>query len=244
MFQLTNAVLIRSVDRTIASQTSDSFYLNLAGYNLNGKYAVTSAALPNTFYSVDSTKNKIYFTQLATPYVATIASGNYNTSTLPAAVSTALNAAGATGTFSTVYNSATATITITNTSTAWFLTFATNTTSSAARVLGFSSLNTASALTQTSDKCLLLAPLSATILFNQGSSNTGLNIAKNYKIGVYIPLTVAFGGVCNYTSTERFAQYVDFADNANGQLQLDIRDSQNNALSLNGSEYEILLQKV
>ena len=232
-------ILLRSIDRVQGS--SDNCVLNLNGAGIYGKYLLKSVSLPNTVYSIRSTNNTIYFTQSATNYVATITAGYYTSSSITTAIATAMNAVGAAGTFSAAFLASLGTISITNSTTAFSLTFGTNKSNSAAYPLGFSLVDTASATTQTASNVLQLSPMSITILI--GGRGSILNYANQSQVGIYIPLQVGFGSLNIFTPANEFRQFIYFDSPANS-LTLQIYDSANNPVSLNGGDFEILMDRL
>lgn len=112
-----------------------------------GCYQLKSCYLPVSYYNVGATNNVIYFTDTTGAHVATITTGQYTLANVLPAIVTAINAVG-NGTATVTVNSLTSRITIAYTE-LFSLTFGTNTTNSAATMMGFANSNTASATSHT-----------------------------------------------------------------------------------------------
>lgn len=109
-----NVLIVDSRDR------NDTAYPDQHNYRLNLKkiyknivsMELISAEVPRTGYIVNDNNNKIYFEETGgTTLTATIPPGNYDTSSLPAAIKSALEAVGG-STYTVTYNSTTNKITI------------------------------------------------------------------------------------------------------------------------------------
>ena len=231
-------ILLRSLDRV--NGTSDNFTLNLNRNEMIGHYYIKAIMIPNSIYGIRSTNNTIYFSQSSTQYTATMNQGAYSTSSITTEVARAMNAAGATGTFSATWSSTTGLINITNSTTAFSLQFGSYTNNSAAYPLGFTSSNTTSATSQTATNVLQITPVSVTILIS-GSGNL-YNHANQTRLGVYVPMNVSFGSVNYFFPNQEFKQILAF-DTTQNSLNIQVFDSANNALSLNGADFEILLER-
>lgn len=208
--------------------------------NLEGVYQVKTLVIPNTFFNVDSTNNTIYFFENGLDKSCTLTSGVYDTSTLETEFLSKMNTA-STGfnTFTASYNSSTFKYTITGTS-VFILRFGTFTTTSAATVLGFTSANTASSTSQTSDSVVDLSSLASVGMNIMESNIPGVENSVGQRHSLYVPLS-ASGGSYIYTFSTDLSQYLRFAQPTKTLSVKIVNPVNNNVISLNGFNWELLL---
>ena len=110
-------------------------------------FKLQSIAIRNAWYTIMSSINdKIYFDVGCTPYTATLTEGVYNSTTLAAEVESAMDTIYLVDNlFSVSESTLTYKYTITHATTNFSLEFATNTTASAAKTLGYNNTDTAAA---------------------------------------------------------------------------------------------------
>lgn len=237
-------ILIRSRDRTGNSTSSHNFQLDLKGSPIEaGTYSIQFINIQNTAYPIRSGVNdKIYFNENSTNKTATITAGYYSESTLTTAVKSALDtASGGFATFTVTISASTKLMTISSTQ-SFSLKFGTNTSSSAARTLGFAASDTSAATSQTATSMINLTdPLSANIRIREASSK-GFSCVNGGYGQILIPLDVAFG-YFKFYKIDDFPQQLKFVNKAT-VLNVEIRDMEGNLLDLNQSDWEILLKKV
>ena len=84
-----------SKDRTTLSDSSQDFKVETIQHMRGWWFRLSYAYIPISWHIVNNTNNKIYFEETeGVTLTATIANGNYNSSTLPLAIKTALQATG------------------------------------------------------------------------------------------------------------------------------------------------------
>lgn len=89
---------INSADRTVGenSGTANNFTVALPGKYSLSKYRIVNAQIKHTWYNINSSNNKIDFTEDGGAEInITIPPGNYSTTSLATAIRTAMDAAGA-----------------------------------------------------------------------------------------------------------------------------------------------------
>jgi hypothetical protein len=191
----------------------------------------------NLFYNVTSSNNTFYFSQGGTNYTAQIANGYYDSSSIVSPLQTALNAAGSSGTYTVSVSSTTGFLNITNNTTAFVIT---NTNAlNLSRTLGFGTVNPASATSQTA-----IAPIQipSNVYFNIANQKKLYNPAKRSVLGVSIPLLNSFGNLIRFLPEVSYDQIIDFTTQQNF-LQIQVTDDSNNPISMNGSEFTLILCK-
>jgi hypothetical protein len=187
----------------------------------------------------------VYFSQSGTDRVSVITPGFYTSATFITALDSALNNStpAPAGVFSTTYSATTGKITITNSTTNFILQFNTFTVNSARKLMGFNATNTPAALTQTSANVINLTPdLGISININQ---NNGVkNLTTGAALCLYIPIqpgSSSFGSLISLDS-KNLEYVINLRDNTN-TIELQVCDSGSQPISLNGAEFEILLEK-
>lgn len=229
--------IIKSSQRD--SGTSGSF--NITTWDpLEGKYELKWVGIPLSNYNVNSSNNIFLFTDNSTARTATITPGNYDTSTLPAALASAMNAANSGfQTYSVTYSATAGAFTITAGSA-----FSVNMSSGsnlASGITGFST-NTSSATSQTSNQVVNLGNTLAINIRIEGAANGTTDVKQNWS-SFLIPVLGNQGTFLEYFSPETFRQYVIF-DRSISVLRISLWDDNFNAISLNGNDWEMALEKL
>lgn len=239
MEHIKKTVILRSQDRLTG--TSSDFNLELQ-YALDGSYRVKHVHIPNSCYSVQTGINdKIYFYENSTDKVATLTQGFYTSSTISAAVKTAMDtASGGHNTYTVTASSTTDKLTI-SASNAFYFTFETNTSASARKVLGFDAENTASGTSITSTN---VVDLSLTHMFYIAIKECDNNLrASNapLKSSIYVPLTVATNSFESLNYTDLY-QVISFSPTS--ELSIAIYNDSNQKISINGIDWSIVLEQM
>ena len=94
-------IKLNSSDRD--SGNSSDFTINIPQHLRSRRLRLAYASIPISWYNINSTNNKIYFQEngISTNIIATIPVGNYNNSTFPSAIETAMNAVTTGGIYNT-----------------------------------------------------------------------------------------------------------------------------------------------
>lgn len=228
-----------SADR-ISGTSSHNAVIEFPSYTFTGSYELVEAFVPISYYNVNSRNNVIRLFDNGSAKTATITAGFYTSSTLTAAVKTALDAAsGGFQTYTVSIDSTTMKLTVTAGAAFQFL-FGTVSTSSAASVLGFSDSDTSAATSQTSDNIINLNPV---LSFNINIEGEGdiLTAAGNQQT-----FTVAITG-----NSQSYVQYtpdpgaisVTFRT-PKKTLRVKVQDDNGQLLDLNGADYYVLLREM
>lgn len=226
-------LLIKSIDRTAGSTSSSDFKIELPTV-VEGEFLVRYIHMPNALYNVVAGSNDTVYTSLGN---ATLTPGYYSASTFVTMLQTQLQVANVN--FTATYNSDTKKITIANTG-AFTLNFAT-TTASAAKLLGFANVNSASATSQVATNCINLIWSQSIVIDIRESAESILStdVASSSRGTLLVPFTVAYGSLERISHND-LCQYVNLRRTKN--LTIKLYDSDSNAASLNGADWEMFLE--
>lgn len=207
---------------------------------LNGTYKASNFIMSNSLYNVNSTNNKIYFTESSTDYTATLLNGSYSASELPAQIKTSMEAVGS-ETYTIVYNYNTNKIEWSATGNFGF-TFLTNTSNSAYKLLGIN--NTADdseATSRTSDNAIDLTP-NKIIYLSIPEANNKLTLSNGQQSSIYISQSSNFGDIIRADlSTDDIE--LSFNNKINVSYQLH-DESGNNLTNTNGTEWSLVMKLI
>lgn len=238
--QKTQYLLINSQDRVSGVAHSFKAYIkpSLDAFKKVELYNVT---LPNTIYNITSTNNIIYFSEGSTPLTAIITSGAYNSSTIVAAIGSAMTSASVNSyTYTTTFNSTTFLLTITSTG-SFSLTFSTNTLNSAGYILGFTT-NTSSGTSQTGNQVIQLnQPLFYYITINQFPicvKSTNQNDMATFVFSS----TVNAGDVENYNILQRYCEISTYDSQNLSEIDVKLSLANNQIANLNGGDWIMILK--
>ena len=232
------ALRVNSSDR--ASGTSSDFFIYSTAHAFHGTYALQNAILPVTQYNINSGNNVIYFTENATAKSVALPVGYYTSTTLPAAVASAMTtASGGFSTYTSSLNATSQQLTITAGNN-FALTFGTNTANSAATALGFAAVDTAAATSQTSNQVVnLLGTLCFNILI---SDVTGTSSTKGSGASFVVPIDQNSLSVVVYDGKHPL-QKVHFESPVKN-LRVQLFQDNGQPLSLNACDWQMTLLKL
>ena len=238
--QYFHKVLVRSRDRFQSTDTSQQFKLHFRE-TIEGKHRVRWCTIPNTLYNVNATNNSLTATNGGSATV-TIPPGNYNGSTLAAALAAALLAA--TGVAHTVtFNTTTFRLTITPAAGTTNVVF-TNSYYVVGAPIGNVAVTGATTLPFVINLGL---PLSLGIQINEAGGDaytTAYNTTQPTMRGtVIVPLLADFS-VFNFVTDKLYAdQSITFPNGVN-QFTISVVDPGTNLpVDLNGAEWEMLIER-
>lgn len=246
-------ILVNSASRISSSVSSSNFKIQFPNniYLQERRYIrLAYVGMYNTFYNVNSTNNFINFRVGVTVYTTSVAPGIYNANTLASALQTAMTAQIA-NTWAIAYNSTTKLYTISGTS-AFQLLFSTGSNANVSlwKVLGFASSNgltgidTTSATSTTSTQVVQInEPLFVYITLNNISSDQTFT-SDGDSFSFVIPVDTQGGELIEINANESFDQYIKVPDNLCfiNSLQITLSGRNAQALSLNGSEWIMILE--
>ena len=236
-----NIFLIRSSDRTSNSTSSTAFTLQLSN-TIEGEYEIEYINMYNTFYTVVTGFNdKLYWNDGSTNHTTTVPPGIYSSSGSNSIATQMTAASSASATITAAFDAYNQKLTITSTQN-FSLKFGTNTTNSIAKTLGYTNADTTAATIATAT---YLPSLS-------GPSSVNIRIAEcdivswNNGLGQYgsvlLPMNVSANALKEYTKDD-FRQFVGFRTPVQ-QLNISVFDTTGNALSLNGTDWELAMRKI
>ena len=234
---------VASQQRQNISGTSPSnFVMPVQGMRtLAGRWRLLECHITNSVWTVDTRNNTIYFFENSVNKTATIASGFYTPTTFLTAIGTAMTtASGGYNTYTATQDTAKQTVTVTASTNPFQLMFGTNTTNTAAYLMGFINVDTASATSQTGTGIM---NLNQTQSFNIDivGTTSGVADAKSNSYTLCIPNSVNSQEVVHYYPTPETVQIVEFQEGVN-QIKATVRDDNQNLLGLNNADWWALLQ--
>ncbi len=245
---MSTTFLIRSADRNnFASTDSSNCTIVLPDVLKAGHYRVINAVIPNYVYNIDANCAKIYFRSGSTNYVATVASGFYTSLTITTAVQTAMNAQ--LSGFTVTIDADTKRLTFANASSFYFNWSAASSNATGlddcALSLGFRPLTDsgAAATSVTAPNPINLTRTQALAMRITEASTTLSTSDANRRsyAALYWPLIDSFGSFSVYDNT-KIAQQVNFPSDVKSVSVL-ITNMRGTSISLNGSDWEILLER-
>jgi hypothetical protein len=232
---------IQSKNRLAGSNSSSDFNVIHHKYDDCHTYRTTKVIVPWTFYNVSANYNTISIVFSGTTKTTTIPIGQYDITTLPNAIATALTALGV-GTFSVTVNPLTYIITITST-----LNYQYNGLGSTInKIIGFDpTVLTANALSQVAPFIYNLSgPLYLDVIsssLTSGSSKIKDTQGSSSRLISRIPLSnFNFGSIISYSPVLNHSFTVDPLQSQNIDIQL--LDDNYNVVNLNGSEWMLQIR--
>jgi len=204
--------------------------------------SLSDVIIPNTIYTISAAQqnNTIYFND-GSNHTAIIPDGYYSLTNLLTQIGSSMTTASGTYTYTASYTASTYRITISSTG-SFSLTFGTNTSSSAAYTLGFSNTNTSSASSQTGTNAVnLITPMiyitikqiggAVTILPNGMSSTFVVPVTTTPTYSIFQPKNANFEQVYLFEGGQKWSFF-----------DIQLFDVNGNALSLNGADWQLILE--
>lgn len=233
---MSKILVIESINRNLNSTSSSSFNINL-GYSVNNirRLKLLECTMPNSIYNITSLNNALQWVHSST-FNYTIPVGSYSISALLSTIQSGMNGLDA-NSYVCTYNTNQQTITISG-SAAFVINFGNST--SPWRILGFVNLNTSSGTSQTGTN--VVGAERPYNIFLRVDKWPGVCISDLGQLYTFvIPKSVNSGDVNIWTEKQNFDQIIEWPQpysfsNLNFQLFAD-----GNSLSLNGSEWSIIL---
>lgn len=205
------------------------------------KIELLSFSVPNIQYNIDNSNNKVYFTDGVTDWTATLTSAAYNYITLPIALKDVMDTISGL-TFTVTYDESTFKITIAVSSGTFGFTFGTNTTDSAAAVLGFFEADTALAASHTSDNSL---NLSLPPYFYIYSPELGRHVSSSGRddFGTWIvPNPGNSGDIVNFTMFSQYQLLESFQHTSLSSVSFMLKNRGGELLDVRGTDWVIILK--
>lgn len=239
-------VAIDSADRLDPTSDSGSFQVRL-GTLLKNVRSVTlkDLSIPNTLYNINSSNNQIPFVVDEVTYTATLAPGNYTMNSLAVEVGQAMSLAALAiaATFTCTVSANTFKTTIAINSGEFALLFSSPRTPW--KELGFANADTEAAESLTGPFVMQLG-LPGYLFVSVREFNAGDNYIGTINgntASFYVPVT-ANGGDITFYSQRDFSQTLCFQPEIGAlqMLTISLRDRLGNPVSLNGSDWRMLME--
>lgn len=241
--QKCHQLLIDSRDRLNPDITNTNDCRFIVRPSIGGftKVELLSFSMPLTSYNIDATNNQIYFNVGGVDYIASITEGSYNICTLIPELKRVMDLA-ATESFDVWYDNALFKIVFTISSAPTFTFTWSNTTNSAASILGFLNADTSTAMTIISDHAINLSlPLYFYLQLNQFGMH-----CRSTKDGDWATFIISSLG--NSSSINVFNQFSayhlleQFGHQSLNEINVRICERGNKPVDLNNSDWSMLLR--
>ena len=207
---------------------------------IQGKYELESFAYTNNIYNIDNNNNKVYINENSTDLTATLTNGYYDSNDFKTHLQTQMNAV-CSGTISITLDDNTGKLTISNDTHNFYFTFATNTTSSARKLMGFNESNGTNASSQTSDNPIDVNTHKCFFINIEENNDKNIDAPSYFNTSLMIQASGSFGETSRYIKNDNFKQYVKFRNEK--KIKFKIHDKNNNTLNLN-SQWLMLLRQL
>jgi len=233
-------IVLQSVDRASGSTGSHDFRIGLPE-TLEGCYGVSLIQIPHTFYTIRSGHNTIYFYENSTSKTATVTPGYYSSSTIAAAVKSALDtASGGHNTYTITYSSSTKKLSA-SASNAFYFEWSADTGNGCWRQLGFTQgTDTTSGTSVTFPNVIdLVGAHFITVEIRQAQSYTLSTGTSSSNWGIVVPIDVDYGSYLLQKTTD-IAQRIQFSSRTK-HLNIRVLDEEGASLDLNGSNWTVVL---
>lgn len=236
-------IYINSANR-ISNYDAENFQINLGNFSVKTIKAISvrSITIPQTYYNIRSTNNKLVWTSNSVETTTTIAVGNYSTSELVSTLENALNSdkdAGDTNTYSISLNAVTEKLTISGDSVNFDLNFS-DANSTIYKVLGYTQTDKTGAQTYTASYIPNLRQdlnyifIESDLPLKHPFTVAGVN-RRNY---IAYMSTSNFGDI----SSLEDAQYVrEVSAKQFSTLNFRLVDEVGNQVSLNGYDWSMII---
>lgn len=230
---------IDSVNRTNYTTTNAGEFTIPLQKTISGRWSLKQAFVPVSNFNVSPTCNRIPFFESGTAKVAVLTPGYYTSvNDLMKEVALQMTATSGVSTFTVTQSALPLRITISSTQ-AFSLQFGSDSSNSAAPILGYLPANTAPATSQLATNISNLALVRS---FNIAINNlTGFQDTKGASCSFIVPILGNTGSMTIYEPPQWYQQTIEFAHPLN-VLNIKVSDDNNNALDLSTDWYLILAQ--
>ena len=207
---------------------------------IKGMYELESFTFTNNIYNIDDNNNKVYINENSINLTATLTNGYYDSNDFKNHLQTQMNAV-CNGTISITLDDNTRKLTISNDTHNFYFTFATNTSSSARKLLGFNQSDGTNASSQTSDKAIDLNTHKCFFINIEENNDKNIDAPNYFNTSLMIQASGSFGETSRYIKNDNFKEYVKFRNEK--KIKFKIHDKNNNTLNLNSEWFLVLSQK-
>jgi hypothetical protein len=197
------------------------------------------ALLPNTFYNINDSNNKLYLQEDADPEIdITLTNGNYDNDTFPVMLKAILDAEG-TQTYTVVLSPSTYKLTIS--AIAQFGFNFTGKENSCHSLMGFADADVTQATSLTSSNMINLSPVHTFNIDIAGVS--GIDQRNLHSTTFVVPIPAGSLSYVNYVSTSSFDQIMELHSDKR-IVDCVVRDERHNVLNLNGIDWMMILERL
>ena len=207
---------------------------------ISGNYELETFVFTNNIYNVDGTNNKVYINENSSNLTATLTNGFYDSNDFRTHLQTQMNAV-CSGTITVVIDDNTGKLTISNDTHNFYFTFATNTSNSARKLLGFNQSDGTNASSQTSDIAIDLNTHKCFFINIEQNNNKNIDSPNYFNTSFLIQATGSFSETSRYIKNDNFKQCVKFRNEK--KIKFKIHDKNNNTLNLNSEWCMVLSQQ-
>ncbi len=209
---------------------------------LKGYYALTSVQIPVSYYNVNSNNNSIIFNEGGADLTATITPGVYDTSSLPAAIKTAMDAKSGSS-YTVTYSSITSKLTIAITAGTYTIKGDSKLNTST-YIMGFSTSQTAAASLVGNNIVNLRYTATIYIEVNKYALVSPTKYGSVVPTATFaIPITVDSLDTQVYDAKTSIPQYI-YVSPMTKNLTVNLYSDSSNALDLNGANWVFSLKPV
>lgn len=193
---------------------------------------------PMTQYNINDTNNLVYFNDGA-PHNFNITSGNYSVYDFIAELQTQFNSVSAG--YLVTYSNVSMKLTITNSVTPFQLLFGSNIINTSAYIMGFNNVDTALAITHSSNNCI---DLSLPLLVHCSISQFGENVdTTNNSASTFVFTNkVNCSEILIYEEATCYRQCTRIYDHNIQSINVRLTTSSGNLLDINGSDWTMILR--
>ena len=206
---------------------------------IQGDYQLETFVFTNNLYNVDDTNNKVYINENSNNLTATLTNGFYDSNDFRTQLQTQMNAV-CSGTISITLDDNTGKLAISNDTHNFYFTFATNTTNSARKLMGFNQSDGTNASSQTSDIAMDLNTHKCFFVNIEENNNKNIDSPSYFNTSLLIQATGSFGETARHIKNDNFNQYVKFRNEK--KIKFKIHDKSNNTLDLQSEWFMVLRQ--
>lgn len=233
-------IQLNSKYRTNQTDKPGNCKLSLPQILRAGRYRLNFALLPNTFYNVNDSNNKLYLQEGADAEIElTLSNGNYTNESFPVHLKAVLDA-GATQSYTVLLSPITSKLTISAISN-----FAFNFTgkdNNCHSLLGFdNNTDTVQSTSITGSNMINLAQVHMFNISLDGIS--GIDQRNLHSTSFVIPIPASTLSYVNYESSSNFDQIIE-VHSAKRVITMTVYDEKHNILDLNGIDFMLILERL
>ena len=206
---------------------------------ISGEYELESFVFTNNLYNIDDNNNKVYINENSNNLTATLTNGFYDSNDFKTELQSQMNAV-CSGTITITLDNNTGKLTISNDTNNFYFTFATNTTASARKLMGFNESDGTNGMTQTSDNPIDLNTHKCFFVNIEENVDKNIDSPSYFNTSLLIQASGSFSETARHIKNDNFNQYVKFRNQK--KIKFKIHNRMNNTLNLNSQWFMVLRQ--